>query len=420
MVRIEAHFRVVTPLFLAGFDQSTAELRVPSIKGVLRFWWRALEHEVLGSRLREIESKIFGSTQRQSAILLRVEKVSGFTLYSPGRVLPEADSADGHNDVNHGVRYFGYGVMESFDGKATKAGRLTRGALSPGELRLHVTLKDSRYLESVLRALRLMGLLGGLGSKSRKGYGSLSLVTIRRKGDPEPLWTAPTEVDTLKKELAELLKHARNSKPHDKFAPEPEYTVLSQLTQIILLPSVQPTSAMKLLNSVGREMIRYRSYGKNNKILAVKKPSEGWIGERHEANFQRDHDQMKLGTARRTFHPQRVVFGLPHNYGKPPNQHVTFSVPSSLDRTEKRRASPLFIHIHHPLVGKDPIAVVAFLPAKFLPNSAKINVGGKHIALSPNHWQPVLDFLERLKGTSTTPNKLKRKEEQLGTAVEVV
>ncbi len=41
MKTIEASFEIVTPMFISGADD-VADLRPPSIKGALRFWWRAL------------------------------------------------------------------------------------------------------------------------------------------------------------------------------------------------------------------------------------------------------------------------------------------------------------------------------------------------------------------------------------------
>ncbi len=32
----------ITPMFLARADGKTPELRPPSIKGLMRFWWRAM------------------------------------------------------------------------------------------------------------------------------------------------------------------------------------------------------------------------------------------------------------------------------------------------------------------------------------------------------------------------------------------
>ncbi len=41
MKSIKFTLETITPLFLAGADGQTPELRPPSIKGMMRFWWRA-------------------------------------------------------------------------------------------------------------------------------------------------------------------------------------------------------------------------------------------------------------------------------------------------------------------------------------------------------------------------------------------
>jgi CRISPR-associated protein Cmr1 len=43
METIEAVYRIVTPMFIGGADQKPNDgVRAPSFKGMLRFWWRAL------------------------------------------------------------------------------------------------------------------------------------------------------------------------------------------------------------------------------------------------------------------------------------------------------------------------------------------------------------------------------------------
>ena len=39
---MQFRLQVVTPLFLSGADQAKAELRPPTIRGALRFWFRAM------------------------------------------------------------------------------------------------------------------------------------------------------------------------------------------------------------------------------------------------------------------------------------------------------------------------------------------------------------------------------------------
>ncbi len=110
--KITATLEVTTPLFLGGVDPtSSVELRAPSIKGALRFWWRALAWSRHGGDLDSIrseEARLFGaageegqagkSAAGQASFILRLQTVSkGVVLRQPN---------DGI--VGPGMRYFGY------------------------------------------------------------------------------------------------------------------------------------------------------------------------------------------------------------------------------------------------------------------------------------------------------------------------
>jgi CRISPR-associated protein Cmr1 len=74
---------IVTPMFLAGADGKTPELRPPSIKGMLRFWWRAIISERI-DKLKEEEAKIFGSSNEtigRSKFRIRIDyKIKGIDI----------------------------------------------------------------------------------------------------------------------------------------------------------------------------------------------------------------------------------------------------------------------------------------------------------------------------------------------------
>lgn len=57
---------VLTPMFLAGADgterDAVPELRAPSLKGAMRFWWRAVQAEEDRERLKKTEAGIFSGT----------------------------------------------------------------------------------------------------------------------------------------------------------------------------------------------------------------------------------------------------------------------------------------------------------------------------------------------------------------------
>ena len=381
MMEIEATYRVVTPLFCAGADPNRVELRLPSFKGALRFWWRALAWPRCGGDLRDIqrqEDALFGSAGGgQSRLLMRLAPVARAQAIGEGKVLT-VSSID-RSVVGEGARYLGYGVMEAFASpkKKTEAGQLTRACLRARfdfVVRSRGHALDEQQLSSIRQALIALGTLGGMGARSRKGYGSLVLRSLRMGGVVQ--WESPQDVAGLKKEIAALSVNQES-------IAFPSFTAISNQTRHLLLSS-NKKEHLELLDLVGRELVRYRSWGHNGKILDGKFNSE--------KNFKDDHDLMKKNVSERHVHPRRVAFGLPHNYGKRNTQQI-----GPHGRQLDRRAGPLFIHIHE--CKDSPIAVLSFLPAWFLPKGRSgISVGGHKVEQKPEGelYRPIHDFLDRL------------------------
>jgi len=376
-VVIQAGYRLTTPLFCGGASPDGAELRLPSFKGVLRFWWRALAWRRCDGDLAQIQQQedlLFGSTGTgQAQVLMRLESLPQVEPLKKDSVLT---IARGDRKVGMGARYLGYGLMAAFPSRRTntEAGQLSRACLR-APLEFTVQLRASQLSgdqqELVLQALIALGTLGGMGSRSRRGYGSLALQSLTLDG--EPTWQAPADAQVLAAATQRLLQD---------FAREglPDYTALSSGTRLVVLTAEDCQEPLELLDLVGRELVRFRSWGKQGKILRDV-PSE--------RNFKADHDLMKTRAEARRCHPERVAFGLPHNYGQ--GQFNEVSPTGKLDR----RASPLLIHIHQ--CGSRPVAVLSFLPARFLP-SPQISVGGKVIPQKPERelYQPIQSFLDRL------------------------
>lgn len=382
-VTLEATYRVVTPMFCGGANHQP-ELRLPSFKGVLRYWWRAWYWSRCGGDLgllKKAEDYIFGSASGgQSRVSLQWKlEPSRLRETKVGQVLK--DSGNG-KVIGLGARYLGYGVMEAFASskKNTEDGQLTRACLvsaasesSEMTIVLRCRELDAEQEASLATALKLVGLLGGIGAKNRKGYGSLALSSLKMNGHEG--WSLPKTVSDFATVLRETIADGSVKDDHLPI------TAFSKDSRFIVVPAQSPVSSLKMLDLVGREMVRYRSYGKNGRILR---------NVDSERNFQDDHDVMRKGTLDKV--PLRTAFGLPHNYGKRLIEQV-----GPADGNLDRRSSPLFIHIH-PL-GNDFIAVLAFLPAEFLPaGSGKISVGGvNHEPVEEKEfYQPIRAFLNRL------------------------
>jgi CRISPR-associated protein Cmr1 len=401
--RIEVSYKVVTPMFCGGARPTVAELRLPSFKGVLRWWWRAFAWPRSGGALSKVaaaEDELFGSARRgQGRVIMRLVTPIAPTTIKKDEVLKVEGKV-----VGEGARYLGYGVMEAFARKAkenrpaVEAGQLTRACLrAPFEIKLELRVRDldEATRGSLVDALKAVGLLGGIGAKSRKGYGSLVLASMALNG--KPCWSLPTSPHDLQRAIQGLIGSARNATDHPGGLPP--YTALSSRTRVVLALGNGQIQPLTLLDRVGREMMRFRSWGHNGKVL----------GTDSERNFKHDHDLMRKPPGQRSTHPRRIVFGLPHNYGKQPVQQV-----GPADDHLDRRASPLLIHIHE--CGNTPVAVLSLFPAEFLPggDEALVDVGGKKLKLAPDQelWKPANDFLDRLLDAE-------KRKEPFGPAIEV-
>jgi CRISPR-associated protein Cmr1 len=387
---ITATFLIVTPAFGGGVDPAAAELRAASIKGALRFWWRFLAWSEIGGsdsqahrlvRLRYLEALFFGHAGvSQSALSIWLEPRR--TPLKINKINDVLRQEDGKTVVGSSSRYLGYGALEAFDSGSTgkRAGQLKRSCLQPGQgFTVHCRISrpnddssgDFVRAETIFRrALRLFGLVGGLGSRARRGWGSLALHALEGDGP----FTRPSTLDEYSQALRTLLP-----KGPDGLDECPPFTTLGQKSRIdILIPDT--TSALEALESMGAGMQRYRAWGHKEKVN----------GQQSEKNFKDDHDWSKppFGEeSKKTFVPRRAVFGLPHNYGQ--NSGVT-------PATKERRASPLMFHVHA-LASDWYIGVGLLLPARFLPGEEKVRVKRNGVASERAYtpdWTVLTDLLD--------------------------
>ena len=310
----EVKLRVITPLFLRG-AKAKVEFRPPSLKGVLRFWFRAR----YPGRLNE-EPGIFGSTETgQASFLIRVPDPP---------VPPERKT-----ELLGSLSYLGYGLDDK--------GRGPYCYIQPGEeivvrfiFRPHSKI-DGR--KEVMESLRCLCLLGGLGARSRRGFGSVV-----------NLADLPADIDELCNQIAGICQR-------DNLPAEVGHTAFSQRMRVVI-----PFVAKKwsdALQKIGHELQRFRS----NCTEIPKTP-----------RFSRDRDLIynTIRGIRPTTVPQRVMFGLPHNYFF---RNLGSKTASVTGVKRDRRASPLLIHIHLLADGRHAV-VVSFLPAPLVPADEKLRI----------------------------------------------
>lgn len=387
--QLEVEYDIVTPMFSGGAKPDRPEFRASSFKGVLRFWWRALAWSRLGRDLRKIhqeEEKLFGGPSKgQSRVRVQISSEVGRfqqdwrEFWTPGRA------------------YLGYGIV------ASGANQRIREALRPGGVTVRVGthgLMDDE-MDSLLDALEVVGLLGGMGARSRRGFGSLALRAIRRDdGSRKVVREGPINVDRLVDRLRRFFGDGESGREL------PPYTAISSRSRFVVLDSERSRHPSELLDRIGRELLRYRSNGRKGRVLA----------NRAEGNFKDDLAWMWRvatgGESLRGFKPvpapKRLVFGLPHNYFFS-SIGAKVSVSSG---SNSRRASPLLIHVHSFPKDSRPVVVVSSLPARFLPSFDVVAMAKKYSSAVPlsagegfeeDLYRPIESFLGRLVGGAIEP-----------------
>lgn len=387
MKTLQATFKVVTPLFMGGAGQNIAELRAPSFKGLLRFWFRATALPLLNSLplVQQKERELFGSTEGQARFML--------SLRSEDKTSPSI--GPGHRWEGAGSAYLGYGAIVY--AKKTKQTENTRPYIKEG-FRFTVTIaprpkntaQEQELVDYLKRALIALGLFGGMGSRSRRGFGSVSLESLLYNGRES--WAAPKNVNELRNTMQNFL--AGMGTLPDQL---PEYSAFSAQSRVSIVKT--GSDALRLLDEVGREMIKYRSYGMRREGQTNYTLPWGGGGEALQL-FPDDHDhvwQVADGDTNPNVHPKRIVFGLPHNY-RFSNGNIVYVNPGE----HERRASPLFIHLHQ--LDKQYAAVLTVLPALFLPEGEGIALNKKgsrnkhHVDLPGDFSFNVLhDFIDRFR-----------------------
>lgn len=179
-MRADITFTLVTPCIMSGAKPKEAEMRIPSIRGQLQWWFRALGFEV------DETLNIFGGVDKNRAVS------SPFVV----RDLTEnlKSSCKGCEEIARKYDYFLWPL----------AGDRKRGVIDENQY-ISVKIiprrvKNSTPLpEEVVKAFLL---LGSLGTRSRRCYGSIYPVSAEINGKK---WNIPTSMNEFKNELQLIL-----------------------------------------------------------------------------------------------------------------------------------------------------------------------------------------------------------------------
>jgi CRISPR-associated RAMP protein, Cmr1 family len=151
----------------------TAELRVPSLKGVLRWWFRAIFGGDNLELLKRSEDEIFGSTDVASKIKIRIEnpKIEIKEWRNTCWANYQCSKVEGKNYPLNGYQYLAYinYVKTTREGKIDIRKFITHGSTFD----LIMTSVDKQAFENALISFWFALHFGGFGNRARRGFGKL-------------------------------------------------------------------------------------------------------------------------------------------------------------------------------------------------------------------------------------------------------
>lgn len=321
----------VTPAAWGGaFPRKQVELRTASLKGLLRYWWRILyqgchPHTAPRNLFAE-EAARFGGPQNASPLSLRITPA------------PALESLSLHELHNQRFSYFLFPFRNRDQGRqAWKQGGSwgVEVCLRPGA-QLKPSLTPQQLLEEAYMSFWLMAHLGGIGTRSRRGFGSFTFRVSSPNASsftprPIPAETPEAYAQALQKALSILRAsfcsaRQENDKPNESSSLPP-------------LPCLHPDTT-----TIAVWQESYKSWQD-----ALKAIQESY------SQHRRAHPPALKHT--------RVGFGLPIQ---------GYEVSREKERLH-RRASPLWLRVV-PLKENRYTVQATFFRAQLLPTDTKLRL----------------------------------------------
>jgi CRISPR-associated protein Cmr1 len=152
---------------MSGTNQNEPELRAPSIKGALRFWWRAMNGHLSLEQLKQKEDDIFGGTDNRSKVTIRVvfDEDAAYKI--------KGEEAIPNNEVGLNYLYYIF--------KHQQKDRSGFGVGNTFKIIFSCKETEKAAFLNVCAAFWAFVYIGGIGSRARRGAGAIAVQSVEDK-----------------------------------------------------------------------------------------------------------------------------------------------------------------------------------------------------------------------------------------------
>jgi CRISPR-associated protein Cmr1 len=334
-------------------------IRIPSLRGVLELWYRTLwGHLASADAVYTEQARLFGSTEGGQGVTLRP---AGKPQFTSGEL--------SFSDDRLAYLYLGYGPLQNFSGPA--GGQPPIATSYSKEQVRDAILVDKGHrakfgfiargrpeqIEAFRKALILLHLFGGIGARSRRGWGSIE---VEAEGVPKP----PSE--QLKSWVQKTLSTVWQVRSYG--APRgPSFSAFSPETEILVTEKPYSGDYKSVLLKFYQHFARVRSTWKRAPLAL-----QDLQDERDDFNRPAASSITKV--------PLRLAFGMPYQPGYRKGNRDVWRLEyygkgaKSPDDDVTRRASPLLLKVIR-LSNGQHAGVALFLKTASFFGDPKMEVG---------------------------------------------
>lgn len=201
---------VVTSMLSHGSNKNKLEIRIPEIKASMRFWWRALSNFEKISDMKKQEGEIFGDSENYRC---------------PFSIIPSNGFSISKAEETRCI--LGYRK----DYKKDKTIKISKKGISSNKIfsiRIQKRFNYGKSLDFYVDLLKLVSMLGGLGQRSRRGYGCFSIKDMEYSSKDSSVGKINNNIWSIMKRLG-FSRNYRNesySEISRKFTNKQQYPLL--------------------------------------------------------------------------------------------------------------------------------------------------------------------------------------------------